>query len=282
MPADAWATSARVLLRGLAALSFLLAAFPAVAWAEPVRFGLWPYHSPTYLARYYEDLARHFKAGLGREVIMETAPSVQVFIQRLVGGRYDIVILGPHFARLAQIEHGWQPVAGYIGSNPVYLVSRKQGDIRKAVDLKGKTVATHDRALLLSLTAKKWLKSQGLADGDYRWLEIGGLANSVHSLVAGEADAAVTTLASLSMSPQAELDQLHIVGEAGSNPQLYIFASPSLKKSELQSLRKASKEFMQNGSYVLADISNRELRSMDGFAMEIRHYFRMAREGERP
>ena len=141
MPADAWATSARVLLRGLAALSFLLAAFPAVAWAESVRFGLWPYHSPTYLAHYHEYLAR-----------------------------------------FAQIERGWQAVAAYIGSNP----------------------------------------------------------------------------------------------------QICIFASPPLKKSELLSLRKASKEFMQNGSYVLADISNRELRSMDEFTTEIRHYFRMAREGERP
>jgi phosphonate transport system substrate-binding protein len=272
----AWAAGARILARGCAALFFMIAASPAWAEARPLRFGLWPYHSPAYLVRYYEDLARHLQSRLGREVDLQTAPSVDVFMQRVFKGEYDIALIGPHFGRLAQTDYRWQPVAGYKGANPVYIVTLKQSKIRKASDLKGKTLATPGRTLLLSLTAGKWLKSRGLSERDYRWLEIGGLASSVYTLLAGEADAAVTTLASLSMNPQAELDQLHILGEAGSNPQLYIFAAPSLKAREIQVLRQAGREYVQGGRQVLADISSKELQSMDEFSSQIRQYYRNA------
>lgn len=271
----AGAVCARVFSRGLAALLLLLFAFPAWAELKPLRFGLWPYHSPRHLALYYDDLGRHLQARLGRDLILETAPSIDTFMQRLFRGEYDIALIGPHFARLAQTDYGWQPIAGYKGGNPVYLVTLSQMDIHKASDLKGKTIATHDRTLLMSLKAEKWLRSQGLSGKDYRWLEIGGVAGSVYSLVSGEADAAVATLASLALSPQEELSQLRIIGEIGSIPQLYIFASPALKARQVQDMREACRDFVHEGQRVLADISVKELRSMDEFVPEIRQQLRL-------
>jgi phosphonate transport system substrate-binding protein len=274
-------TALRGFLRGICALLFLAGA--AAVWAEPapLRFGLWPYHSPHYLIGYYEGLRKHLEIRLGRPVHLEAAPTVETFMQRTIQGEYDIALIPPHLGRLAQIDHGWQPIAGYKDSNTVYLIARQHGGINNISDLKGKTIATQDRGMLLSLSARKWLKSQGLAENDYQWLETGGLASSVYSVVSGKADAGVATLASLSLTPQAELDQLRIIGNAGSIPQLYLIASPSVKASQVRVLRKACLDFRRDGKGVLGMISNKELRNLDEFAAQGRALMSSASVGRK-
>lgn len=258
----------RGFLRGVALLLFLLGASVSLAESRPLKFGLWPYHIPQYLVSYYDGLRQHLETRLGRPMYLETAPTIEVFTQRTLKGEYDIALIAPHLGRLAQIDHGWQPIAGYKDGNMVYLITRQHGGVSKIADLKGKTIATQDRGMLLSLSARKWLKSQGLAENDYQWLETGGLASSVYSVVSGEADAGVATLASLSLSPQAELDQLRIIGNAGSIPQLYLIASPSTKAPQIRVLRKACLDFRRDGKSVLGIISDKELRSLNDFAAQ--------------
>jgi phosphonate transport system substrate-binding protein len=271
----------RGFLCGVVSLIFLLGA--SVSWAEsrPLRLGLWPYHTPQHLVSYYEGLRQHLEIRLGRPVHLETASTIEVFTQRTFKGEYDIALIAPHLGRLAQIDHGWQPIAGYKDSNTVYLVARQHGEISKIADLKGKIIATQDRGMLLSLSARKWLKSQGLAENDYQWLETGGLASSVYSVVSGEADAGVATLASLSLTPQAELDQLRIIGNAGSIPQLYLIASPSTKSAQIRVLRQACLDFRRDGKSVLGMISDKELRSMDDFAAQGRAFMNSAPAGRK-
>lgn len=235
-----------------------------------VRVGLFPFHSPQQLVPYYEPLRRHFEKTLQVAVQLETAPTVEDYAARAIRGDYDVAVIPAHFGRLLQIDYQWQPLARYTPDNRVYLITRKQDAIRAPSDLKGKVIATHSRDLLMSLAAQRWLRERGLADDDIEWLETGGLASSVYAVVTGQAVAAVATLSSLSLTRQAELDQLNILAEIGTIPQLYLMANPRMPDTRRAGLRAACDSFRKDGNPVLARVTGKELKSLDAYAAELR------------
>lgn len=235
-----------------------------------MRIGLFPFHSPQQQVSYYEPLRRHLEKTLQVAVQLETAPTVGDYAARAIRGDYDVAVIPAHYGRLLQLDYQWQPLARYTPDNMVYLITRKQDAIRAPSELKGKTIATHDRDLLMSLVAQRWLRERGVADGDIEWLETGGLASSVYAVVTGQAVAAVATLSSLSLTRQAELDQLNILAEIGTIPQLYLMANPRLPATREAGLQAACDSFRKDGNPVLARVTGKELKSLDAYAAVLR------------
>jgi phosphonate transport system substrate-binding protein len=248
----------------------MLAGSPSVIAGTLIRIGLFPFYSPQQLIAQKEPFRRHLALAIEGKVHMETAPSLDMFMNRVAKGEYDLVLLPSHLGRLIQQDFRWRPLCKYIPDMTVYLVTRKHGGIRSADSLKGKVIATHDRALLLSLVAAEWLRRQGIPEHDMSWLETGGLVNSVYSVITGEADAAVASSSTLALLPQAELDQLRVLGEAGTAPQPYIVASPVMKPALISLVRDAYRSYSEDGTPVFAEIPSTELKSLDRYAAEAR------------
>jgi ABC-type phosphate/phosphonate transport system substrate-binding protein len=247
-----------------------MASTPSDAATRPIRIGLFPFHSPQHLVTYYDSLRRHFEKALQLPVQLETAPSVEDYTSRAIRGDYDVALIPAHLGRQLQVDYRWQPLARYMPDNTVYLITRKQDAIKEPSGLKGKVIATHDRSLLMSLAAQRWLRERGVMESDIDWLETGGLASSVYAVVTGQAVAAVATLSSLSLTRQAELDQLDILVEVGNIPQLYLMANPRMPNHRKAGLRAACDSYRKDGNPVLARVTEKELKSLDAYTAEIR------------
>lgn len=247
-----------------------MAGAPSDAATRPIRIGLFPFHSPQHLVTYYDSLRGHFEKTLRLPVQLETAPSVEDYTSRAIRGDYDVALIPAHLGRLLQVDYRWRPLARYMPDNTVYLITRKQDAFREPADLKGKTIATQDRNLLMSFAARRWLKERGVMESDIDWLETGGLASSVYAVITGQAAAAVATLSSLSLTSQAELDQLNILVEVGNIPQLYLMANPRMPDLRKTGLRAACDSYRKDGKPVLGRVTEKELKSLDAYASELR------------
>lgn len=248
----------------------------APAWAThntPVRLGIWPYHSAQRLFAYYEGLRTQLERSLKRPVRLESAQGVDEFVQRLARQDFDLVVNAPHLSHLLQTDHGWKPVARFVPDNTVYLLTRKQGGVRSIKDLRGKSIATPDRSMLLSLAAEKSLKIGGLSSDAVDWQETGGLASSVFAVTAGQADAAVATLASLALTPQAEVDQLRILADAGKIPQLFVMAAPTMDAQLLRQATAACLAYRKEGKPQMTRLGVSELSQLEPYALQTRRLF---------
>lgn len=237
---------------------------------HPLKLGLWPYHSAHHLLNYYEGLRAHLESHLRQPVQLETAPSVALFVTRMTHGEYDLAVVAPHVSRLAQTDYGWRPVARYLPDNTVYIVARKKDGLNSIRQLKAKSIATPDRSMLLTLAAEKSLAAQGVPESDISWLETGGLASSVYAVSSGQAEAAVTTLSSLALTPQAEMDQLKILDNAGKIPQLFVMASPKLSRYRVNTAMLACLRYRRDESSRMGALSLDELRKLDRYAERTR------------
>lgn len=215
---------------------------------RPIKLGLWPYHSAHFLLGYYEGLRAQLESRIRQPVQLETAPSVAEFVGCMSRGEYDLAIMGPHIARLAQTDYGWKPVARYQLDNTVYIV------------------AIADRSMLMTLVADEKVEAKGLKEGDVEWQETGGLASSVYAVISGQADAAVTTLASLSLTPQRDADKLKILANAGKILQLFMMAAPDISNYGVEVATAACLSYRREGEVPLAKLNLSQLRALDSCA----------------
>lgn len=234
---------------------------PAANAARELVFGVMPYQGARTLLAYYQPLARHLEAGLGQPVRVVTAPDFKTFSQRLLAGEYDLVLAPAHVVRLAQKTLGWQPLACNQPDNDVLIVTRRDAPRNTLAALKGKTVATADRAMLFWLAAERRLAGAGLIAGrDYRVIETGGQASAVYAVVSGQADAAVITLAGAAMSPPQDLAQVRVLADVGAIPHLVYAARPGFSAATLRErlVRYSAPDFPR-----IAPASEKRLATLD-------------------
>jgi phosphonate transport system substrate-binding protein len=264
---------AKNLLRAMClCVGLLLSAHPAQA-AAPLKLGVWPYLTAQQALTYYEGLRLQLEKSLRQPVQIETAPSIDVFVERMRRAEYDIAVSAPHLARVMQADYGWQPVARYSPDNTVYLVTRKKNGITSLAALKGKTISTPNRSMLVNMVAEDSLQAQGISGPDVEWDETGGMASSVFAVTAGQADAAITTLASLAMTPQAEMNQLKILADFGKVPHLFVMAAPQVSRQQLEAAKAACLRYQHNGKPQLGSLNKADLVRLDGYAARVRVLF---------
>ncbi len=72
---------------------------------------------------------------------MISAPNFKAFLDRTRKGEYDLVFTAPHMARLAELETGYQRVAMSTHHGRPIFLARRDSDINKLKDLKGKKIS---------------------------------------------------------------------------------------------------------------------------------------------
>jgi phosphonate transport system substrate-binding protein len=270
----------RALVVGGVALFAVSRAWPVDA-AAPLEFGIFPYLSPRALLTAHQPLRLFMEERLGHPLQLSTANSYESFNQRTLRGDYDLLITPPHFARLAQVEAKYVPLAVYSKVLRGVIVVRKASPVTEVRQLRGKVVAVPDRLAIVTLVGTRFLAGSGLrANIDYSLLTSTSHASAAFAVAQGEAQAAITELATFQKQIPAEVrEALRILTLVGSLPHVMFLAHPRLGTQRIEVLRAGLVDFarsMPGKSFIEASgfegirpITDADMKAMDPYVVDL-------------
>lgn len=276
----AW-LAAVVLLSGMIAT-------PAPAGEPPLRFGIFPNLSARAIVLLYQPMREWLEKSLGQPVTIYSAPDFKTFLERTLNREYDLVIMAPHLARIAQTEADYQPLFSYSQELHAVLVAAKNSAIQSVEDLRGKTVALPDRLAVMPVLGIRVLRSYGLQpDVDFKLLYATSHSNSALAAQRGEAQAAIVGSAPFAQFPEELRDSLRVLAKSESIPNQFILAGPNLGVRQTDALRKAlsgfaatpeGRRFLENNGFGgLKPATEAELRKMEPYARDVQSILKNAR-----
>lgn len=266
--------------RLLACLLILFATLPAhgASGDGQITLGIFPNLSARAIVVLYQPLHTHLEKSLAQPVQVFSAPDFRTFLERTLNREYDVVVMAPHLARLAQTEAGYLPLFSYTSELNALLVTTKNSPLQGVLDLRGKTIAMPDRLSLMAVLGARILRNAGMYEGDFHILNTGTHINSALAVQRGEAQAAI-----IGSMPWRQLsddlrDSLRIVEKSESLPNQFILVSPNLPSRQVEAVRKAlgsfastpeGKRFLEsNGFGGLRPASEAELRKTEPYARD--------------
>lgn len=218
----------RDLLTGLLA-GFLLRQLghqPAHA-QETLRLGVLPVMSARASLEAFQPLLDYLSRVRRQRPELLTTPNFHGLYQRIREGQFDVALVPPHVARLAQADLGWQPLARCTPDHRSLLLVPEQGGPTGPEGLRGGVIAVLDRSALVVLIALEALRQRGLQEGrDFALLETRSYESSRLAVVQGRAQAFVSR--SQGFFNEAQRDRFRILLDAGSLPGYVFAASPRL------------------------------------------------------
>jgi len=259
----------------------LLALSPARAADKPLEFGVFPNLSARTVVTLYQPLRTYLEKRLGRPVNIYTAPDFKVFVQRSLKREYDFLVAAPHFARLAQQEAGYRPLAVYSRELRAILVVAKDGPMKSVADLKGQTVALPDAIALMSMFAVQLLRDGGLNPGkDVTLADARSHDNAVSSVLLGDSAAAATSAAPLAQMPDDLKNGVRVLATSDKAPHQIFMASPKLSAAETERLGKLlldfaatpeGRRFIETNRFGgIRPVTETELKQLDPYALEVK------------
>ena len=225
--------------RRLCLAALLTLAGPVSATEAPtLRLGLMPVYGIRALMSRYEPMRGYLSRLLGRPVRVETAPDFPRYLSSLLAGEFDIAVAAAHFARIAQLDAGWTPLAQFEPDHDTLLITRIEDAAKPIAALAGGEVAVIDRLAITVMGGLHYLEHQGLkADKDFRVVEYRNHASVVHSLLSGASAMAVTTSHGLHQIPADQRARLATYRSVSDIPAFVVMAGPGMAKAELAKLR---------------------------------------------
>jgi len=213
--------------------------------AAPVfTIGVLPVHSAWVLAERYEPLRASLEKHLQQPVRIESAADFARFQTRTLNGDFDLTITPSHFARLAQKDAGFQPLAQFTPDHDALLVYSSDHPLAEVGDLRGKQLAVIDRLAVTVMATLSYLETQGLEAGrDYRVAEHRTHASAAYSLVTGLSAAAVTTSQGMLQIPEYLRSKLVAQKHIADVPAFVFLARPDASRARVESLQKWLLEF---------------------------------------
>lgn len=235
------------LAAGLVAVG--LAISPLAAQPPPLQMGLLPYLSSERLFEYFLPMKEYLEVQLQRRIVLTTAPDFKTYTQRAARGDYDIYQTAPHFALLAETEHGYRRVSRLTRDLNGDVIVRRGDPARRIEDLRGRTVITPDALAITSMLGERLLKAHGLGPGrDYRLLRTASHNNAILTVYRGGADAALSSVEVLEgLAPEVRRD-LRILRKTGQVPHMMVMAHPRLPAPDYERLKRALLAFTRNGA----------------------------------
>lgn len=238
---------------GLAAVLMLCwalaqgASAPAPAPARPpapLRVGVLPYLSPRTLLLQYAPLRLYLQQQLRCEVEVRTAPDLARFLSRTHQHGYDVVLTAPHFARLAQLEHGFLPLTAVRADFYALVLVPRESPAVNLRDLRGQALHLPHRLSFVSLKVEDFLAQRGVDTRyDLRAYYYSTDNNAVLALANSRNGAAAAQRAVFDSMPGEIRDGLRILGSTQSALSLIVLADPQLAPARLRDLTAALERF---------------------------------------
>lgn len=228
--------------------------------------GVPPIHSMRTLAARYEPMRAYLEAQLGQPVFLESALDFAEYHARTLRGDFDLTITPAHFARLAQKEHGFQPIVQYQPDHDVLLVYNADRPLIKLESMKNQQLAVIDHLAIVSMATVHYLDERGLEVGrDYRLVEYRNHASVGQALASGLAMAGVTTTHGLKQIPEPIRAKLKVFAHIADIPAFVMLAKPGASRGEADRLQKVVLSFAQGktGQAFLSSIAYTNLVPAD-------------------
>ena len=260
----------------IVALSCLgLGASASATEMPPLKLGIMPFNSPLALIRTHQPLTAHLEHSLGRKVVVYTSPDYFTHINQLLAGDFDIAITGPHFGAMAA-NRNMQLLFRYaIDLQPVFVV-RQDAAIASAEALRGKKIALSSRLSISSIGGVKWLQDRGfILNRDFQVIEYSSHGAAVAAVVAGEADAAITTHTPLRQVPEDIRARVRLLASDIRVPHVMTLVHRRLGNADIERVRQAiaafpatpgGQEFLRETGYqAYVPVSQGDLDSLQSF-----------------
>jgi phosphonate transport system substrate-binding protein len=234
---------------GLALLG-LLAATPcsAIERKHALRLAVFPYASPLTLIQIYRQLRDYLEASLGRPVEFYSAPSFSGFTAAMMAGDYDLVTSPPHLAVVA-MEHGYVPLLRYRSSLEPVLTLDDDSPFSELGDLRDQRIAMPENCSLTRITGVKWLADNGLESGrDYQVVERSTHAAAAAAVMAGEAEAGLTSATVMRYLPIEMQRELRSIRSGRQYPHVFTIAHQRLGERLLARIKAALQAFPKTES----------------------------------
>lgn len=254
---------------------------PAAFAADMLVLGVVPYLSARKLAELYEPMRAQLQLSLGTPVLLESAPDYQSYLERTRKGRYDIIATSPYFGRLAQLEHGYIPLARPLTNLEPLLVTRLDGP-QEVEALRGKVVSTSDKLANLTLAAQRYLSQNGLETGrDVTIRPAGSHANSVQALLNGESEAAIISVTAMRQLHPGTTARVRIMKRLPQTTPLLYLAHKRLGQERITALRSQLLQFANQtelgkvfskelGHDGLKEIAAADMKALDPYVQDLK------------
>jgi phosphonate transport system substrate-binding protein len=204
-----------------------------------LRVAVVPYLTTSVLLKLFEPIRAHLEGELKRPVELYTAPDIRTHVRRIQKPDFDAVITAAHMGRLAQLDAGYVPVAGFESPLKGIITVHKESAIRDISELKGKTLSVNDRLLLVSIVTLQDLRNRGLRFEDVRFVSSVTQNSSLLSVARGDVDAAITAIFTLNQIPEAQRQDIRTIYTTDRLPNVMFLANPRLSAAERDAMRRA-------------------------------------------
>lgn len=216
---------------------------------KPLRVGLLPYLSTQRLLDSYAPLRDYLESALHRPVILITAPSFEMYVNRASQYEYDLYLTAPHFAALAESQSGYRRVSRLLRELDGSLIVARGGPVKTIADLKGRTVTTPDRLAIITMLGEALLQENNLMPGkDVTVQYTPSHNNAIVAVASGRADAAVVSGAVFDTMPLDVKERLEILTHTSKVPHMMFMASPKISLPDYLALRQAMLQFNASGA----------------------------------
>ncbi|MBU1224556.1 MAG: phosphate/phosphite/phosphonate ABC transporter substrate-binding protein [Gammaproteobacteria bacterium] len=257
---------------------FTLVLGPSALASEksPLTLGVFPYVTPAQLAAFHAPLKDYLARGLDRPVTLVTAPDFMSFVDRTRDGQYDIVFTAPHLGRLAETRDGYKRVAQTSHTVQGFFLARKDSDIRKIEDLRGKTVMIAQKVSIVYQMAEHTLRENGLVPGEsVTIIDTRTHNNAMHAPLRGEADASVTGKLLWYVLDDKQKEPLQIIGTTEEAPGFLVMAHPRLATQDVDKIKNlllafhlkpgSASYFTTNGYEKFQAVDDRTMKGLDPY-----------------
>lgn len=227
-------------------LVFVLVLGPSALASEksPLTLGVFPYVTPAQLAAFHTPLKDYLAKSLGRPVTLVTAPDFMSFVERTREGQYDIIITAPHLGRLAETRDGYKRLAQTGHTSQGIFLARKDSNIHRIEDLRGKTVMIAQKISIIYQMAEHMLREKDLVPGEsVTIIETRTHNNAMHAPLRGEADASVTGTLLWRVLKDEQKDQMRVIGTTEEAPGFMLMANSRLTNQDVEKIRKLLLDF---------------------------------------
>jgi phosphonate transport system substrate-binding protein len=273
----------------LAALLPFAQAGHARAQTQPLEFGLAPYISVRPLMALFQPVAAFLEKRLERPVLLVTAPSLREFDERALAGGYEVAMLAPQAARLAQREAGYVPLLRVSDDLYGVFLVPEDSPLRSLKNLGETPIAFPDRFTATAHLGRETVAALGLAPD--RIVYPPGFQDSLLvSLRRGEHEVALMNGSAFHQMKPEQKEGVRVLGETRRITHVIFMAHPGVPAAQQALIRDALVEFWassegqrfsaQSALSGVRPPTESELRALDPLAREHKRLLDEARKAE--
>lgn len=269
-------------------IAIILACFLGLtpSWANeekaqaPIRIAVVPYLTANVLFKLFQPIREQLERDLNRPVQLYTAPDIRTHVKRILKPDFDAVITAAHMGRMAQLDAGYVPVAGFDSPLRGIVSVHKNSPIQTLKDIKGRSLSINDRLVLVSIVTLHDLESAGVKLGDVKVTSAVTQNSSLLAVAKGDVDAAITAIFTLNQIPEAQRQDIRTIYTTDKLPNVMFLANRRLSDEVVTAMQNSllgfgksaagEQFFSTSGFNGIVPLSDAYMKTIDRYVPETR------------